>query len=314
MVEHEWDFLSSIGKTIDAAIVHSHFGNIGWQNQLAVEHIGARHVVTYYGYDLSLLPSQDKKWGDRYRRLFETADLFLCEGPHMRQQLMQLGCPGEKVIVHHLGVETNEIPFMPRSWTEGEPLCILIAASFQEKKGIPYAIRALAQFQEFVPIQITIIGDATIEHSSQEEKRHILETIAKCGLKPKTRLLGYQPYSRLFDEAYRHHLFISPSVTASDGSTEGGAPVTLIEMMATGMPVISTSHCDIPEVVQYGIEDWLVDERDTDGLVRRLLWLFERPTEWSNLLSRGRAHIEKNYNAFRQGVRLGKIYESLVNN
>src|SRR5690606_39794503 len=65
--------------------------------------------------------------------------------------------------------------------------------------------------------------------------------------------LGYQPWRALMDAAYRHHVFLSPSITASDGDTEGGAPVGLIEMAATGMPVISSRHADIPEVIEHGV-------------------------------------------------------------
>jgi colanic acid/amylovoran biosynthesis glycosyltransferase len=274
-----------------------------------VRRAGTRHVVTFYGFDVNMLPTQDKRWLSRYRELFDKADMFLCEGPHMARQLIKLGCPEEKVRVHHLGVEVENIPYEARRWENGQPLRILMAATFHEKKGIPYALQALAQIQHVTPIEITIIGDATAESRSQRERRRIMEILDKNELQHKTRLLGFQPYSVLFEEAYKHHLYVSPSVTASNGDTEGGAPVALIDMIATGMPVISTSHCDIPEVVQYGIENWLVKERDVEGLVEKLQWLINRPKDWNQMLSVGRAHVEKEFNALHQGKRLGSIYE-----
>ena len=81
-----------------------------------------------------------------------------------------------------------------------------------------------------------------------------MAVIEKHKLQSKIRMLGFQPYSVLLEEAYTHHIFLSPSVTASDGDTEGGAPVTLIEMLATGMPIVSTTHCDIPEIICKGPE------------------------------------------------------------
>jgi len=75
-------------------------------------------------------------------------------------------------------------------------------------------------------------------------------------------MLGFQPHAILFEEAYKNHIFLSPSVTALDGDTEGGAPVTIIEMAATGMPIISTKHCDIPEVIKDGVTGFLANERD----------------------------------------------------
>jgi colanic acid/amylovoran biosynthesis glycosyltransferase len=305
-------FLATVARKTRTQIIHSHFGNIGWINQKAVQQLSARHVVTYYGYDVNMLPMQDKKWLARYRDLFNTADAFLCEGPFMGKQLVQMGCPQKKVNIHHLGVETDKIPFLPRHWHSNEPFRVLIAASFVEKKGIPYALQALAQINQKIQLSITIIGDANPKLRDNSEKEKILEVIRQGKLSENTRLLGFKPYSVLFEEAYKHHLFISPSVTSSDGNTEGGAPVTLIEMMATGMPVISTSHCDIPEVVQYGIDDWLVEERDVSSLVKKIQWLIDHSTEWDNMVEKGRKHVELEFNAVHQGERLEKIYRDVI--
>jgi colanic acid/amylovoran biosynthesis glycosyltransferase len=103
-----------------------------------------------------------------------------------------------------------------------------------------------------------------------------------------------------------------PSVTASDGDTEGGAPVVLSEMLATGMPVISTTHCDIPGVVDYGIENWLVAERDVQALVDRVQWLVDHASSWDEFLFAGRCHIEQEFNASIQGHNLGLIYRGIV--
>jgi colanic acid/amylovoran biosynthesis glycosyltransferase len=260
-----------------------------------------------------MLPSQDKRWLDRYQELFGQADAFLFEGPQMAKQLIRIGCPEKKVHIHHLGVEIDAISYKPRYWQPGEPLRFLIAAAFREKKGIPDAIKALEKIQHLVPVEITIIGDANSERRNIKEKEKIFNILDSSGLLPKTRLLGYQPYSVFMAEAYNHHIFLSPSITASNGDTEGGAPVSIIEMVATGMPVVSTSHCDIPEVIQYGIENWLVEERDVEGLIRQLEWLINNPDDWKKFLSVGRKHVENEFDAIEQGKRLEGIYKSLLN-
>ena len=110
-----------------------------------------------------------------------------------------------------------------------------------------------------------------------------------------------------------HHIFLSPSVTAGDGSTEGGAPVSIIEMAATGMLIVSTRHCDIPEVIHDRKTGFLADERDVDGLVDCLLLAIHGPERWPQILANGRAHIEAEYNAETQGERLATHYEGVVN-
>ncbi len=305
-------FLVQQARRHGAQLLHSHFGNVGWINLVAAKRAGIKHVVTFYGVDASRLPRDDHRWYKRYQDLFDQVDLVLCEGPFMANSIVRLGCPEEKVRVHHLGVAVHEITFKPREWNPASPLRVLMAASFREKKGIPYALEALGRLQHDVPLEVTIIGDANQEPRGQEEKRKILETIRKHNLTPKVRMLGYQPHSVLFEEAYRHHIFLSPSVTAKDGDTEGGAPVSLIEMAASGMPIVSSRHCDIPEVIKDGKTGLLAEERNVDELVGHLEWLIEYPDEWEKLALQGHRHVEREYDARNQGQALAAIYHELV--
>lgn len=305
-------FLASQARRYEAQILHSHFGNVGWANIGAARAVELRHVVSFYGFDVNYLPRQDPAWRLRYRALFECADRILCEGPHMAACLRSLGCPEPNIRVHHVGVRMDELPFMPRVWDPGEPLRVLVAASFQEKKGIPYTLEALGRLQHNVPLAMTIIGDANGEPRSQAEKARILEAIEKRNLQAHVRMLGYQSHAALLREAYQHHVFLSPSVTASDGDTEGGAPVTLIEMAATGMPVVSTTHCDIPEVIRHGVTGLLARERDVEGLVSQLIWLIQNPDRWGPFVERCRRYLEAEYDARKQGERLAEIYREIV--
>lgn len=305
-------FYVARGRELGADIVHSHFGNVGWANLGAVRRLGAKHVVTFYGLDVNRLPQMNRRWISRYQKLFREADLFLCEGPHMAKCLIGLGCPEEKIKVHHLGVEVDKIAFRPRAWKPGEILRVLIAATYREKKGIPYALEALAGIQHEVPLEVTIIGEATYEERSQKEKGEIMGILARTGLGQKTKLLGFQPHSILFDEAYKHHIFLSPSVTASDGDTEGGAPVGIIEMTASGMPIVSTTHCDIPNVIAPENQDMLADERDVEGLISRLRWLVENHLRWENITASGRRHVEEQFSVVQQSRALVSAYRSVL--
>ena len=152
-------FLSRVAKRVGAHLIHSHFGDVGWADIGAARAAGARHMVTFYGYDISSLPAQPG-WRERLAELFDRAALILCEGPHMAQRVVATGCPAPKVRVHHLGVRLEKIPFRPRQWHPGQRLRVLIAATFTEKKGIPYALAALADLQDALEFEATIIGDA----------------------------------------------------------------------------------------------------------------------------------------------------------
>jgi colanic acid/amylovoran biosynthesis glycosyltransferase len=293
-----------------ARLLHSHFGPEGFRNLTAAAAGGVRHVVSFYGFDVGKVPATDPLWHGRYRAMFAAVDRVLCEGPHFASRIAALGCPAGKLTVHRLGVRLDEIPFRPRRWQPGTPLRVLIAASFTEKKGIPDAIAALDGIRRTTPVEVTIIGDARSGAEYQHEKQRILEAISAAGL--PARLLGYQPHSVLHAEAASHHVFLSPSVTAADGDTEGGAPVTIIEMAASGMMVVSTTHCDIPGVITHGVTGLLAPERAPEVLTDHLRWLIAHPERWSAMAVAGRRHIEAEFDAIAQGRRLASLYRSVL--
>jgi len=306
------NFLAHVGRSIGTNIMHSHFGHIGWANLGAARKLNCKHVVTFYGLDVNQLPVRDPRWKTRYQRLFAEVDLFLCEGPYMAQSIGELGCDPNKIKVQHLGVDVENIEFQARQWHEGESLRILIAASFREKKGITYAIDALGRIAKEVPVRLTIIGDAGQEEEERQEKVKILAALERNELSDRTRLLGYQSHQVLLQEAYAHHLFLQPSVTASGGDTEGGAPVSIIEMMASGMPVVATTHCDIPEVVGPAGLHLLAPERDATAVADCIRSLLDDADDWSELARRGRRHVEQQFDVRQQAASLIDHYHSLI--
>jgi colanic acid/amylovoran biosynthesis glycosyltransferase len=311
-LRHHLAFAVDAGRRARARVLHSHFGVVGWRDVGLARALGLAHAVTFYGVDVRYYPQSDRRWFDRYKEMFAKVDVVLCEGPYMGESIIDLGCPREKIRVHHLGVDLSVIPFAPLAWQPGEPLRVLLSGSFREKKGFPDAIDALGRIRKEVALEITVIGDAHGLPSTVLEKQRILEAIARNELTAKTRLLGYQPYRAVMEEARRHHVFLSPSVTAKDGDTEGGAPVSLIEMSAAGLLVVSTTHADIPGVVVHEKTGLLAPEHDVDALAAHLRWLVANPTRWLSMREAARAHIEAEFDARRQGERLAAVYREIV--
>lgn len=287
------------------AVIHAHFGDRG----VLLLGTALRHriplVTTFYGYDVSKMP-MEAKWRPRLAWLFERGDRFLAEGPHMRERLIALGCPAEKVFVQHLGVEPAAIPFRPRV-PDGGPTRVLIAASFREKKGLAYGLEAFARVAARRPgeLVLTVIGDGPL----RDELRAIAD---RHGVGGAIRWLGYQPKEVFLAEALASHVFLSPSVTATDGDTEGGAPVTIIEAQATGLPVLATTHADIPNVTRPGRSAHLVAERDVDALEARLEWLHLHPEAWAGMGKAGRAHVEAEFDSAVLGRRLEGHYRAVM--
>ncbi|GAI16312.1 unnamed protein product, partial [marine sediment metagenome] len=293
-------------------LLHSHFGNEGFRNLELKQRLKVPMITSFYGYDVSKL-LKGPLWFHRYQRLFSEGEIFLAEGNYMRKSLVELGCPGEKVIVQHLGVDLEKIKFEPRRIGRDGKIKILVAGSFTEKKGIPYALMTFARIRaKYDNLELSLIGDSSGISSDELEKSKILNIISKYDLRKSINLLGYQPYSIFLKEIYKHHMFLSPSIHASSGDTEGGAPVSIIEASASGMPVLSTIHCDIPHVVMDGKSGYLAPERNIDALAERLEFFVSNPNIWIKMGQKGREHVKKNYNVRNQVQKLEEIYHSAI--
>jgi colanic acid/amylovoran biosynthesis glycosyltransferase len=288
--------------TEGVVLLHAHQG---WEGARTV-HLGKALnipiITSFYGRDATMLPRK-AYWRALYKRLFRDGNLFLAEGPHMGRTLESIGCPPEKIRVVHLGVDLGRIPFTERRPDPTANVTGLIAASFREKKGIVYALEALARVAPQRPnLKLRIIGDGPlrpeIEHRSMQPD-----------LAGRVDLLGYRDFPAYLEELATAHFLMAPSVTAADGDTEGGAPVCLLDAQASGLPILATTHCDIPEVTVPGRSALLAPERDAAALAENLERLLSHPEKWPAMGRAGRAHVEAEFDVRRQGERMGELYD-----
>lgn len=305
-----WLFFERIVRREHPCLMHGHFGTCGVELLELKRRLDLPMITAFYGADVSQAP-RDPRFRQRYRQLFEEGELFLAEGNAMRRALGALGCPSAKIVVQHLGVDIEALPFVARRPDPSGLVRILIAATFREKKGIPDALRAVDRVRRRYPrLAVTLIGDSAGKVGDEDEKRTI------CGLLEQldgvVTWIGFVPYPAFRTAILTHHLFLSPSVTARDGDSEGGAPVSIIEAEATGMPILSTLHADIPEVVVDGKSGLLSQERDVDSLAENLERLVAEPDLWEQMGRCGRRHVEENYNVRRQVARLEEIYSEVT--
>jgi colanic acid/amylovoran biosynthesis glycosyltransferase len=298
-------------RSANACLLHCHFGDDATEFVPVKTRLGLPMATSFYGYDMSLL-SHDPVWRQKYQQLFQECNCFFVEGPEMKRGLVALGCPADKVIVHHLGVDLDRFPLLPRKPAPDGTVRILVAGTFREKKGIPSALQAFARVREHHKVQLTLLGDAQKSARDQAEKRRILEVIETLRLGDAVRLLGYQPHHVFAEMLRTHDIFLSPSVTSSDGDTEGGSPVAITEAQATGMPVVSTFHADIPEVVLHGTTGLLSKEYDSDALTENLEQLVTHADCWEEMGRRARENVEKEYNVRLQVEKLEQRYSRML--
>ncbi len=301
---NSYPFYKSILQRENAALIHAHFGYEACRLLASKKASGLPLLTTFYGADATEYPRYPQ-WRERYRHLFAAGELFLAEGGAMAQKLVDLGCPQDKVRVWRLGVDIERIECIERS--PGERVCFLICAGFKEKKGIPYALKALAvaQANRPFPYALTLVGDG-------EDRPQIEALVDELGLRSCTTFKGMMPYELVLAELPRHDILLQTSVTAQNGDSEGGAPVILLDAQASGMPVLATTHGDIPEYVRDGESGYLAQERDVEGMAERMSLLVDQSQRWAEMGRMGRSHVEDRYGARRQIQALERIYDGLV--
>ena len=259
-------------------------------------------VTSFLGPDATSLP---RRRPHAYGRLFAEGDLFLACSEATRKRLLELGCPDERLRVHHLGVDVDRIPYVERVPAEDGPVHILLVGRMVERKGLTYALQAFANVHRYQRQAIlTIIGDGPMRQAMESLVREL-------NLGPAVRLLGGQPRDVVLSEMERAHLYIQPSVTTADGDEEG-IPVALMEAMASGLPVVATWHAGIPEIVADGRSGYLVSERNSHALAERLRYLVEHPEKWDSFGRAGRAIVEERFNLRRQVARLEEQYDEVL--
>ena len=246
-----------------AVLLHAHFG---WEGCRACRFRRAMKLplaTTFYGLDVSR-EVRRPHWRGRYRALFPKVTGFFVEGSHMGRRLAEAGCPPDRIRVMPLGIDLERVPFRARTLASGEAPRVLFSGSFREKKGAPDAVAAFAQVVPAFPkAKLVMLGDGP-------GRGDVEAAIARGGCAASVELRGYVGYAEFVAELGAAHVLIAPSRTAGDGDTEGGAPVTVLEAQAAGLPVVSTTHCDIPEVTVPGESALLSPERDVPALAENL--------------------------------------------
>lgn len=295
---------NNLGWHEDFDIIHCHFGTVGREVALLRE-IGAirgKLVVSFHGVDMSACVGNER---EIYRHLFEYGDLLLPISDRWKRRLIEMGSDPKRTRIHRMGVDIERFPFQSRSRIPGRPAEILSVGRLIEKKGIDYGLHAIASLAASgIPVRYSIVGDGPL--------RARLEMLAlELGISEIVSFLGYQDQERVVELVRESDILLAPSVTDSNGDQEG-IPVALMEAMASGVPVVSTRHSGIPELVSDGVSGFLAEERDVEGLARALGVLLDDPELRKRIAWAGREKVAAEFDVRMLNRQLEAYYRTLV--
>jgi colanic acid/amylovoran biosynthesis glycosyltransferase len=285
-------------------VIHAHFSHVGYQYLPLSISLEIPLITTFYGFDVSIHDVLRRKQSE-YTQLFEEGAYFLVEGPHMRDKLISLGCPKEKISIQRIAIDLDQYQYRARSWDKKRPIRVLFVGRFTEKKGLEYALRALAQLRRDYPLQFRIIGAGPLEtnlHSLADD----------LGFENEIIWLRMRPHKKVIEELQSSDILIQPSVAARNGDSEGGAPTIILEAQACGVPVISTNHADIPYVTCPNESALLSPERDTNSLANNIRYLFDNSDLCSQMGRKGREHVEEFHDVGNEVLALEDLYKKLI--
>ena len=287
-------------------LIHCQFGTQGI-DVVKLRELGvfkAKIVISFRGYDLS---RHLKQRGENvYAELFKKGDLFLPVSSYFRKRLLKLGCEESKIIIHRSGIDLKKFKYLSRNITDTNSIQLLSVGRLVEKKGFEYGIKAVAMLIKNVEynIKYIIIGDGPLFNN-------LNLLITELGVEKYVDILGAKDHDQVARYIQESHLLLAPSVTSADGDQEG-IPNILKEAMATGMPVISTYHSGIPELVKNGISGYLAPEKDANNLAKMIEHTIIYSEEWDKIGRAGKKTVENFYDINKLNNELLDIYKYLL--
>lgn len=289
-------------------LLHAHFGPVGCHFLDMANRLKIPIITSFYGFDYARLPFQKPAYLEKYRALFTQGAAITTTGKWTPALLTKLGCPPEKITSIPLSIYPAEFPFRERSKKTGQ-LNLVQVATITDKKGHLDTLEAFKIARVNCPnIHLTLAGE-----SQDKSLLNAIHNFIKInGLEAVVQVLDSVPHALLPEFLGQFEVFIHPSRTAANQDCEG-APVVILEAMATGLPVIASWHSDIPQQVLHGQTGFLSPERKPYDLaenIERFYWM-DAP-EFQQISLAAHQHVKQHFNLHDNGPKLLQLYHSIL--
>lgn len=263
--------------------VLAEYGSTAYDHLPAIKALKLPLIVHFHGYD-AYREGALKKF-EHYKEVFHYARYVIAVSQNMVAQLETIGCPKEKIVYNVYGPDPAFSHIKPRF---AKKQCLAVGR-FVDKKA-PYL--SILAFKEVIKKN----PEATLLMAGNGYLLNACKNLVKFyGLEKHIQFLGViepKRFMQLLEESY---CFVQHSIIAEDGDSEG-TPVSILEASAAGLPVVSTRHAGIPDVIENEETGLLVEEMDVQGMTKNILRLLNNKEEAMKMGSKGKRNISKNFN------------------
>jgi colanic acid/amylovoran biosynthesis glycosyltransferase len=297
-------------RSSGASIAHIHYGVDALVYAGLLADLNLPVLVSFYGYDCTSFPNRFGGMGRTWlqKRLFEQEGItaYTAMSPDMKEDLVKLGCPEDKIIVHYHGSDPR--PFhQERNYPNKNEIRLLIVSSLTEKKGHRFLLKAFKEAAQATDksLHLHIAGDGELRETLEQQiKDENIEQVHMHGLIK----YGSEQHHKLLSEA---DIFVHPSITTAKGEKEG-IPGALIEARSAGLPVIATYHAGIPYIMEHGKTGMLAQEGAVSELASHIKALAENATLREKIGKQGQAYTLENLDVVEKEKDLEIIYDKLI--
>src|SRR5216110_646538 len=300
----EYQTLDSLLERHGADLMHIYFGHTGVHLLPFIEQWDKPCVVSFHGADVAH-KKDIKDYPAKLRRLFNAVPLVFARSQSLVDRLVHLGCPPEKLRINRTGIPLNEFPFVDRQPPPNGKWRVVQACRLIPKKGVATSLRAFAIFKKDNPgAEFIIAGKGPLQPE--------LEMLAGgLGILRDVHFVGFLPQPKLLDLYGSSHLFLHPSEISPNQDQEG-VPNSVLEAMATGLPVVATRHGGIPEAIDHGRTGLLVAEEDHVALANAMQLIASSPVLLQEMGARAHVTVRERFEQETQIDHLESFYEEAI--
>lgn len=285
-------------------VVFAEYGPTGANIMAGCRAAGVPLVVIFHGFDASDHQTL-RQYYTKYQAMFGYASCIIAVSEAMRTKLLSLGAPADKTHWNPYGVDTRKFYPAEKVPDPGTPVHFIFIGRLTPKKAPQLLLQAFHRMQQSHPgSRLSIIGSGELGPACR-----ILAT--QLNLNDTVSFSEAVTPDEVPALLRKADVYVQHSVVPESGDSEG-TPNSILEAAASALPVVSTRHGGIPEVVVHGESGFLVPEHDTTAMADYMGQLAADPALRQAFGRRGRKLIEEKFSLERSIGVIGELLEKAV--